>query len=61
MLHVFAALAEFERNIIRERTQAGLRMSACPAWGKVINDGIEPFMNRRIHEGLPHHWQLAQQ
>src|SRR5690625_2686677 len=25
MFHVFAALAEFERNIIRERTQAGLR------------------------------------
>ena len=25
MFHVFAALAEFERNIIRERTQAGLK------------------------------------
>ena len=25
MFHVFAALAEFERNVIRERTQAGLK------------------------------------
>src|SRR5690625_4827137 len=27
--------------------QEGAGMSACPAWGKVVNDGIEPFMNRR--------------
>ncbi len=27
MFHVFAALAEFERDIIRERTQAGLAAS----------------------------------
>ncbi len=28
IFHVFAALAEFERNVIRERTQAGLK-AAC--------------------------------
>jgi len=28
-------------------SQEGAGMSACPAWGKVVNDGIEPFMNRR--------------
>lgn len=33
MFHVFAALAEFERNVIRERTQAGL--AAARARGRV--------------------------
>jgi len=33
MFHVFAALAEFERNVIRERTQAGLQ--AARARGRV--------------------------
>src|SRR5690625_2093975 len=28
-------------------SQDGAGMSACPAWGKVVNDSIEPFMNRR--------------
>src|SRR5690625_4795405 len=28
-------------------SQEGAGMSACPAWGKVVNDGIEPFMYRR--------------
>src|SRR5690625_5074794 len=28
-------------------SQEGAGMSACPAWGKVVNDRIEPFMNRR--------------
>lgn len=32
--HVFAALAEFERNLIRERTQAGLAATA-PVTGPV--------------------------
>jgi DNA invertase Pin-like site-specific DNA recombinase len=36
VFHVFAALAEFERNLIRERTVAGLksargRIGGCPA------------------------------
>lgn len=33
MFHVFAAMAEFERNLIRERTQAGL--AAARARGRV--------------------------
>jgi len=33
MFHVFAALSEFERNVIRERTQAGLR--AARARGRI--------------------------
>jgi DNA invertase Pin-like site-specific DNA recombinase len=32
IFHIFSALAEFERNLIRERTQAGL--SAARARGK---------------------------
>src|SRR5690625_3403972 len=28
-------------------SQVGAGMSACPAWGKVVNDGVEPFMYRR--------------
>src|SRR5690625_6856822 len=28
-------------------SQEGAGMSACAAWGKVVNDSIEPFMYRR--------------
>lgn len=41
--HVFAALAEFERNLIRERTLAGL--SAARARGRV--GGRKPKLNER--------------
>lgn len=43
VFHVFAALAEFERNIIRERTQAGL--SAARARGRV--GGRKPSLNEK--------------
>ena len=43
VFHVFAALAEFERNIIRERTQAGL--SAARARGRV--GGRKPLLNEK--------------
>ncbi|HHT9707816.1 TPA: recombinase family protein, partial [Legionella pneumophila] len=33
VFHIFGALAEFERNLIRERTQAGLK--AARAKGKI--------------------------
>lgn len=29
VFHVFAALGEFERNLIRERTEAGLKIPGC--------------------------------
>lgn len=41
IFHVFAALAEFERNIIRERTQAGL--AAARARGRT--GGRKPALN----------------
>ncbi len=41
MFHIFAALAEFERGIIRERTMAGLE--AAKARGRV--GGRPPSMN----------------
>jgi DNA invertase Pin-like site-specific DNA recombinase len=45
--HVFAALAEFERNLIRERTLAGL--SAARARGRVV--GRKPKLNgKQIRE-----------
>lgn len=43
VFHVFAALAEFERNIIRERTQAGL--SAARARGR--KGGRKPSLNEK--------------
>jgi DNA invertase Pin-like site-specific DNA recombinase len=41
--HVFAALAEFERNLIRERTMAGL--TAARARGRV--GGRKPKLNEK--------------
>lgn len=35
IFHIFGALAEFERNLIRERTQAGLE--AARARGRIVN------------------------
>jgi DNA invertase Pin-like site-specific DNA recombinase len=32
VFHLFGALAEFERNLIRERTQAGLVAARAAAW-----------------------------
>jgi DNA invertase Pin-like site-specific DNA recombinase len=32
IFHMFGALAEFERNLMRERTQVGLQ--AARAWGR---------------------------
>lgn len=47
IFHVFAALAEFERNLIRERTNAGL--SAARARGRV--GGRKPALNdKQIRE-----------
>jgi DNA invertase Pin-like site-specific DNA recombinase len=43
IFHVFAALAEFERNVIRERTQAGL--SAARARGRV--GGRKPSLDEK--------------
>lgn len=43
VFHVFAALAEFERNLIRERTHAGL--AAARARGR--NGGRRPVLNER--------------
>lgn len=43
VFHVFAALAEFERNLIRERTYAGLQ--AARARGR--NGGRPPKLNER--------------
>lgn len=43
VFHVFAALAEFERNLIRERTQAGLR--AARARGR--SGGRKPKLDAR--------------
>lgn len=43
VFHVFAALAEFERNVIRERTQAGL--SAARARGRV--GGRKPSLSEK--------------
>lgn len=43
MFHVFAALAEFERNIIRERTRAGL--DAARARGR--KGGRKPSLNEK--------------
>ncbi len=38
IFHVFAALAEFERNVIRERTQAGLVAARAPGGRKLSLD-----------------------
>jgi DNA invertase Pin-like site-specific DNA recombinase len=47
VFHVFAALAEFERNLIRERTQAGL--AAARARGR--KGGRKPVLDeRRVRE-----------
>ena len=43
IFHVFAALAEFERNVIRERTQAGL--TAARARGRV--GGRKPALDEK--------------
>lgn len=48
IFHVFAALAEFERNLIRERTQAGL--AAARARGR--HGGRRPKLNRRQTEEI---------
>src|SRR5690625_5752528 len=41
------ALPIFGDELALPISQEGAGMSACPAWGKVVNDGIEPFMYRR--------------
>jgi DNA invertase Pin-like site-specific DNA recombinase len=52
IFHIFGALAEFERNLIRERTQAGL--SAARARGKrggrpkALRDSAEDWRKRPI-------------
>lgn len=38
MFHIFGALAEFERELIRERTHAGL--AAARARGRVVNGRV---------------------
>ena len=43
MFHLFAALAEFERDIIRERTNAGLRA----ARARGTKGGRKPVMDAR--------------
>ncbi|CDM23669.1 DNA invertase [Castellaniella defragrans 65Phen] len=48
IFHVFAALAEFERNLIRERTQAGL--VAARARGR--HGGRRPKLSRRQTEEI---------
>jgi len=57
VFHVFCALAEFERDLIRERTQAGL--TAARARGRV--GGRKPVLTphkaavaRRLHDGKEH-------
>src|SRR5690625_5548895 len=47
MFHVFAALAEFERNVIRERTQAGLK--AARARGKKRSEEHTSELQSRGH------------
>lgn len=44
--HIFGALAEFERNLIRERTQAGL--AAARARGR--KGGRPPALNKEKRE-----------
>jgi DNA invertase Pin-like site-specific DNA recombinase len=56
IFHVFAALAEFERDVIRERTQAGL--SAARARGRkgghpraaALNDAKKVALAQRLYE-----------
>ncbi len=50
IFHIFAALAEFERNLIRERTFAGL--AAANARGRV--GGRRPKLNERQIEEINH-------
>ena len=46
IFHVFASLAEFERNLIRERTMAGLELLA-PAAGMGVGPGnLKPKISR---------------
>ena len=55
IFHVFGALAEFERNLIRDRTQAGL--SAARARGKIggrarkLNENQRNLVVRAYKEG----------
>jgi len=44
IFHVFGALAEFERELIRERTEAGLRTAAVkPSCTRRFTDNSNPF------------------
>ena len=49
VFHMFGALAEFERSLIRERTQAGL--AAARRAGRT--GGRPPKLDRRRHRGRP--------
>jgi DNA invertase Pin-like site-specific DNA recombinase len=50
VFHVFAALAKFERNLIRERTLAGLRAARTAAEMEIGLGSSEPKISRRsIH------------
>ncbi len=51
VFHVFGALAQFERDLIRERTQAGL--AAAPARGRI--GGRPTGVDRRQAQGGPCH------
>ena len=64
MFHVFGALAEFERDIIRERTNAGLAAArargrkgggraATNASRSSLSMGFHRFSNAIVDDGLP--------
>ena len=50
VFHIFGALAEFERNLIRERTKAGLAALNNSTSGRMtLETPISRFTVRRVH------------
>src|SRR5260370_29414836 len=52
IFHIFGALAEFERNLIRERTQAGL--TAAPSRGRIGGRRTAPDAHQKTPAAPPH-------
>ena len=58
VFHIFAALAEFERNIIRERTRAGLEAARARGrkGGRPELDDKKRAMAVELYRGKKHRW-----
>jgi DNA invertase Pin-like site-specific DNA recombinase len=53
VFHMFGALAEFERSLIRERTQAGLAAAAARAGAEAVRENLPTTTSRQPRRCSP--------